>query len=47
MKLGKLVKIMRENKHFKEFFIHHENSLEKGLEKLDQDAMHQVARRRK
>lgn len=37
-RLGQIIKIMRENKHFKEFFLQHEASLKTGLQKLDKDA---------
>lgn len=29
---------MRDNKHFKEFFLFHEESLKTGLKRLDRDA---------
>ena len=35
VKFKKISKEMRKNKHFKDFFLFHDNSMKTGLEKLD------------
>ena len=35
VKFKKISKEMRKNKHFKDFFLFHDNSMKAGLEKLD------------
>ena len=37
-KFNRIMKQMRENVHFKEFFLHHEDSLKTGMARLDEAA---------
>ena len=39
-KFKQLLNEMKDNKHFKEFFLFHEEALRTGLERLDKESSH-------